>query len=162
MRDQSEDLIDDFFRRAAKKKHTVCTAESCSAGTLATAFAKGEGASKQFVGGIVAYTKEAKINLLDVPADMLVEQTAVCAPVAESMALGAVRRSGASLGVSITGVAGPHEDEDGNPVGLIYCGVARRDGVTQHLRLDLADKDPEANIRRASTAALKLLLRFTV
>jgi len=98
MRDQLEDLIDDFFRRAAKKKHTVCTAESCSTGTLATAFAKGEGASKQFVGGIVAYTKEAKINLLDVPADMLVEQTAVCAPVAESMALGAVRRSGASLG----------------------------------------------------------------
>ena len=161
MSDELQGLIDELFHRAAERKLTFCTAESCSAGTLATAFAKGEGASTQFIGGIVAYSKEAKISLLDVPAGLLAEQTAVCAPVAEAMALGAVRRSRASLGVSITGVAGPNEDEDGNPVGLIFCGVGRGDGVTQHLRLDLADKDPEANIRHASTAALRLLLRFS-
>jgi PncC family amidohydrolase len=84
------------------------------------------------MGGVVTYTKEMKIRALGVPAELIVRGTAVCADVAEAMARGACRLSGASLGVSITGVAGPKPDEDGNPVGLVYCSVPRADESTRN------------------------------
>jgi len=155
-----EDLIDDILQHAAAHRLTLCTAESCSAGRLATAFAKGEGAYDVFLGGVVAYTKEAKTRLLAVPPDLLRIGTAVCGEVAEAMALGAVQKSGASFGVSITGVAGPNPDEDGNPVGLIYCGVARSNGSVRHIRLELTNRHPEDNIEAACVAALALLKSF--
>src|SRR5436309_3323482 len=155
-----EDLIQDILQHAAAHRLTLCTAESCSAGKLATAFAEGEVASDVFHGGVIAYTKEAKTRLLGVPPVLLRESTAVCAAVAEAMALGAVQKSGASFGVSITGVAGPGPDEDGNPVGLMYCGVARSNGTVRHIRLDLASRNPEDNIRAACVAALSLLKSF--
>ncbi|MGA7739306.1 MAG: nicotinamide-nucleotide amidohydrolase family protein, partial [Pseudolabrys sp.] len=98
----------------------ACTAESCSAGKLAMVLSKAEGASKYFLGGMVAYTKEMKTRLLSVPSDLIHRDTAVSAGVAEAMAQGASRSFNADLGVSITGVAGPEPDEDGNPVGLVY------------------------------------------
>lgn len=76
----------------------------------------------------MTYTKDMKARVLGVPTQILDEKTAVCGEVAEAMALGALLRSGATVAVSITGVAGPDEDEDGNPVGLVFCGVARKDG----------------------------------
>jgi nicotinamide-nucleotide amidase len=121
---------------------------------------KGDGASKAFLGGIVAYTKDAKTRLLAVPADLLMRETAVCAAVAEAMARGAVLKSGAALGVSITGVAGPEPDEDGNPVGLVYCGVARAGGATRSWRLELAATSPDAVIAEACASALRLLRNF--
>jgi nicotinamide-nucleotide amidase len=154
-------LVNELLEHAAAHGLTICTAESCSAGALAVAFAQGEGASKHFLGGIVAYTKDAKQNLLGVPAAVLTTNTAVCASVAELMALGAVRRFKADFGVSITGVAGPDPDEDGNPVGLIYCGVARNNGATRHVRIDLASKEPATNVQEACVAALQLLKSFS-
>jgi nicotinamide-nucleotide amidase len=155
-----EELIDGILEYATAHGLTVCTAESCSAGRLAIAFAKGEGAADAFLGGVIAYTKEAKTRLLGVPSVLLRERTAVCGAVAEAMALGAVQKSGAAVGVSITGVAGPGADEDGHPVGLVYCGVARRDGSVRHHRLDLASRNPEDNIEAACVAALSLLKSF--
>jgi PncC family amidohydrolase len=160
MQNALHELIDQATHYAVQHKLTFCTAESCSAGALASAFAKGQDAATCLTGGIVAYTKEGKTNLLGVSAKLLEEKGAVCAEVAEEMALGAVRRSRASFGLSITGVAGPTEDEDGNPVGLIYCGVASSTGLTKHIRLELPSKDPEANVKAACVAAVDLLLRF--
>src|SRR5882757_2794142 len=96
-----DDLANEILQHAAARGLTVCTAESCSAGRLAIAFARGEGASESFHGGIVAYTKDAKVRLLGVSLDLIREGTAVCGAVAEAMALGALRRSEASLGVSV-------------------------------------------------------------
>ena len=121
-------LADEILEYARVRNETIVTAESCSAGMLALAFAKGEGASQHFMGGFVTYTKEMKSRVLGVPPSLLQEKTAVCGEVAEAMAIGALLRSGASVAVSVTGVAGPTEDEDGNPVGLVYCGVARKEG----------------------------------
>jgi nicotinamide-nucleotide amidase len=103
-----------------------------------------------------------KMRLLDVSADALHECTAVSAVVAEAMALGVVKKSGANLGVSITGVAGPEPDEDGNPVGLVYCGVARDDGSTQHVKLEVGKKQPEAVVEDACEASLALLRDFAL
>jgi nicotinamide-nucleotide amidase len=116
-------LVGEILEYARVRNEKIVTAESCSADTLALAFSKGEGASQHFLGGFVTYTKEMKARVLGVPPLLLQEKTAVCGEVADAMAIGALLRSGASVAVSVTGVAGPTEDEDGNPVGLIYCGA---------------------------------------
>jgi nicotinamide-nucleotide amidase len=160
MSGETKELADELIQFAATHGLTFCTAESCSAGALAAALAKGEGASQAFLGGIVAYTKEAKTRLLSVPPDLLLRQTAVSAEVAEAMARGAVLKTGATLGISITGVAGPEPDEDGNPVGLVYCGAARTGGATKTLRLELGKRSPDEIVERACIAALRLLRNF--
>jgi nicotinamide-nucleotide amidase len=128
-------LAEDVLKQAIRCGWSVVTAESCTAGELANHLSKIDGASTHFHGGIVAYTKDMKTAALGVPAALLREKTAVCADVASAMAKGALGRSPADVAVSVTGVAGPQPDEDGNPVGLIYCAVARRGGAvkTAHL-----------------------------
>jgi nicotinamide-nucleotide amidase len=138
---------------------TICTAESCSAGRLALVLSKTEGASKYFMGGVITYTKEMKTRLLGVPPELIQRCTAVCAEIAEAMAQGVIARSKADLGVSITGVAGPEPDEDGNPVGLVYCAVARS-GMTKHIKLRCKSKNPDEIIDEACVEALKLLRSF--
>jgi PncC family amidohydrolase len=94
-----------------------------------------------------------------VPPDLIQRDTAVSAKVAEAMALGAIRRFNADLGISITGVAGPEPDEDGNPVGLVYCAVARSE-ITQSVELRCKSAKPDEIIDEACVAALKLLHSF--
>jgi PncC family amidohydrolase len=77
---------------------------------------------------VVAYAKRMKEEMLGVPHDLLRDKSAVCAEVAQAMARGILTRCSADLAVAITGVVGPETDEDGNPVGLIYCACARRAG----------------------------------
>jgi hypothetical protein len=89
----------------------------------------------------------------DTPAERAVgpfqRDTAVSAEVAEAMAKGAIRRFNADLGVSITGVAGPEPDEDGNPVGLVYCAVARSE-TTQFVELRCKSAKPDEIIDEAA------------
>jgi len=153
-------LADEILEYARAHNETIVTAESCSAGMLALAFSKGEGASQHFMGGFVTYTKDMKSRVLGVPPSLLHEKTAVCGEVAEAMAIGALLRSGASVAVSITGVAGPSEDEDGNPVGLVYCGVARKEGGHRHIKLQCPPGKPDAILDAACTEALRLFRAF--
>src|SRR4029079_9826011 len=132
----NEKLADEIIEFAKAHGMTVAVAESCSAGRLAQLFSKAEGASKHFLGGVVAYTKQTKMRVLAVSSDLIDAGTAVCGPVAEAMARGAALLLRADLGVAITGVAGPSPDEDGNPVGLVYCAVATKDGRSRHIRLE--------------------------
>ena len=154
-------IAEEIMEFAKAHNLTICTAESCSAGRLAQEFAKTEGASKHFMGGVVSYTKEAKSRVLAVPHDLIASETAVCSGVAEAMARGAVARFGASLGVSITGVAGPEPDEDGNQVGLVYCGVARRNGGATSKHLNSKSSKPEGIIEEACIEAMRLLRSFS-
>jgi nicotinamide-nucleotide amidase len=155
-----EAIANEILQHAKAAGLTLATAESCSAGRLATAFAKGESASQYYTGGFVTYTKDAKALLLGVPRDMLSSETAVSANVAVAMARGTVVRAQASLAVAITGVTGPDPDEDGNPVGLVYCAVARNDGSSRQIRLELGNGEPETLIENACRAALRLLRDF--
>jgi nicotinamide-nucleotide amidase len=154
-----ERLAVEVLEAAKNSKLTICTAESCSAGRLALALSKAEGASQHLMGGVVAYTKEMKIRALGVPEELIQRGTAVCADVAEAMARGGRRLSGATLGVSITGVAGPEPDEDGNPVGLVYCSVVRADAL-KVIELHSAAKKPDAVIEEACVEALELVRSF--
>ena len=155
-----ENHANEILQRAKAYGLALATAESCSAGRLAVAFSKAEGASQHFMGGFVTYTKDAKALMLGVPRDMLSKETAVSANVATAMAQGAVAQAKASLAVAITGVTGPDPDEDGNPVGLVYCAAARSDGTSRHLRLDLGKGEPELLIDKSCLAALRLLRDF--
>jgi nicotinamide-nucleotide amidase len=128
---------------------TLATAESCTAGALVHLLTEAPGAADIVHGGFVAYTKDNKACALGVPRSLLAEHTAVSAPVAMAMAQGALERSPADVAVSITGVAGPDPDEDGNPVGLVYVSAVHRDGRSQ-VREHRFGKKPKAAICEAA------------
>ena len=107
---------------------TLGTAESCTGGLIAKRITDVPGSASAFLGGVVSYHCEVKAGLLGVSQALLDEKGAVCAQVAEQMAQGARRALGCDLAVSVTGVAGPDPDERGNPVGLVYTGLAAPDG----------------------------------
>jgi nicotinamide-nucleotide amidase len=121
-----KDLAKDVMARAKAHGLTLVTAESCTAGRLAAVLAEAPGAGKHLHGGFITYTKDMKHHVLGVDARLLREKSAVCAEVAEAMAAGALHASPADVAVAITGVAGPEPDEDGNPVGLVFCASAKR------------------------------------
>jgi len=136
---------------------TLALAESCTGGLIASRIVNVPGSSEYFLGGVVAYSNNAKVELLGVPADLLAAHGAVSAPVAEAMAVGAMRRLGATLGVSVTGIAGPGGGTPEKPVGLVYIGLARGDWTEVH-RLQLGG-DRERIRWHTSQAALDLIRR---
>ena len=107
---------------------TLGTAESCTGGLIAKRLTDVPGSACAFLGGVVSYHCEVKAGLLGVSQALLDEKGAVCAQVAEQMAQGARRALGCDLAVSATGVAGPDPDDRGNPVGLVFVGLAAPDG----------------------------------
>ena len=111
---------------------TLSVAESATGGMLAERITEVPGSSDYFVGGFLVYTDRMKSALLGVSEELLREHTAVSAPVAEAMALGARERTGSTWAVAITGVAGPATDSDPAPVGTIFTAVAGPDGCRTH------------------------------
>jgi nicotinamide-nucleotide amidase len=119
----------------AAKKYTLATAESCTGGLLAQRITAIPGSSKQFLGGAVVYSNELKTAFADVPADLIATHGAVSEQVARALAQGIRKRTNASVGIGITGIAGPTPGSDTNkPVGLVYIGLATPTAttVTQH------------------------------
>ena len=116
----------DVMAEAKQQSLTLVTAESCTGGLIASVLSQAPGAGDHLHGGFVTYTKQQKAKALGVSARLLEERGAVCEPVARALAEGALERSPADIAISVTGVAGPDTDEDGNPVGLVYLAAARR------------------------------------
>ena len=108
---------------------TLATAESCTGGLIARRITALPGASRVYRGGVVSYWTEVKAAVLGVPQDLLDQYGAVSEPTARAMAEGARHITGADIAVSVTGVAGPDPDERGNPVGLVFIGLATPDGT---------------------------------
>ena len=123
---EEETLQDAVLRLLAANRMSLATAESVTAGLVANRLAQVPGASDWFRGGVVAYTNEVKASLLGVPTELIERHTAVSGPVAEAMAEGVRRRLGTDLAVSTTGYAGP----TGDPVGLVFVGLASAAGVS--------------------------------
>lgn len=127
--------------------HRVALAESCSGGLLAARITDLSGASDYFAGGVVAYSNEAKSELLGVDSELIEARGAVSPAVAEAMAIGAMERFGADVAVSITGIAGPGGGSEEKPVGYV-CFNARladgtriaRDPVIPGGRLDIRER----------------------
>lgn len=108
----------------------VATAESCTGGELASRITNVSGASNVFGHGFITYANEAKSLHLGVPAGLIVQHGAVSEPVAQAMAEGALRASGADHALSCTGVAGPTGGTEEKPVGTVFVGLASKNEST--------------------------------
>ena len=106
---------------------TLATAESCTGGLLAQRLTAVPGSSRYFLGGAVVYSDALKTTFAGVPAELVASKGPVSAEVARALAEGIRTRTGASLGISITGIAGPTPGtgpDAGKPIGLVYIGLA--------------------------------------
>jgi nicotinamide-nucleotide amidase len=137
---------------------SLVTAESCTAGLVAAVLSHGAQASEWLHGGFVVYTKAQKSEALGVDDRLLASQGSVNSEVAREMAEGALRHSHATLGLSVTGVLGPNPDEDNNPPGLVYLGLARSGQPTTVVRCDFGKIDPDEVRRRTVIRALELVV----
>ena len=113
-----------IIQAAIKKGITITTAESCTGGMVAAALTSVAGASAVFETGFITYANSAKIKLLGVPEALIKKHGAVSKQVAKAMAEGARKKSGATIAISITGIAGPTGGSATKPVGTVFIGVA--------------------------------------
>ncbi len=116
----------------ARRGETVCFAESCTGGMIASQLVACPGASDVLKESFVTYCDSAKAGLLGVKEETLREHTAVSAECAAEMAEGARSVSGADWAVSVTGYAGPDGGDETHPVGTVFVGVAGADGTQTH------------------------------
>ncbi|HEY6414360.1 MAG TPA: competence/damage-inducible protein A [Edaphobacter sp.] len=140
---------------------SLAAAESCTGGLLAQRLTAIPGSSRYFLGGAVVYGDELKTRFADVPTELIATKGPVSAEVARALAEGIRTRTGASLGIAITGIAGPGPGEPGpdanKPIGLVYVALA--DGTdTQVKELNLGG-DRERIRYWASQHALELVRR---
>ena len=136
--DSLEALVLALLREQEK---TFSAAESLTGGLIGSRFTALPGASAVFRGGAVTYCDAVKAGLLGIDPTLIAEKGAVSREVAREMALGVRRVTGADLGVSATGLAGP--DGDGrNPVGTVFVGLSAPEGVwVRHLNLGKGNRD---------------------
>ena len=133
-------------------------AESCSGGLLAARITNLPGASAYLAGGVVAYSNQAKEELLGVDAGLIETHGAVSPQVAEAMAVGALERFGADVAVSITGVAGPDGGTEDKPVGYVCFNALLADGAS--IARDPLIPGGRADIRERSALVGMHLLRL--
>ena len=138
-----------------KQNATIAAAESCTGGLFAERLTTIAGSSAYFLGGVVCYSNEMKTAWADVPQEMIATKGAVSTEVAIALAEGIRRRVGSTLGVGITGVAGPGGGSEEKPVGTVHIALANAAGVRERaLRLP---GDREMVRLQASQAALDMV-----
>jgi nicotinamide-nucleotide amidase len=155
---QSESLEEVVANALIANKSTISTAESCTGGLLAERLTRTPGSSAYFLGGVVSYSNELKSSWVDVPAEMIQAHGAVSAEVALALADGIRRRTGSTLGVGITGVAGPGGGTPEKPVGLVH--IALTDGGPPREHAIRFPGDRERVRWQASQTALDLVRRY--
>lgn len=126
---QGETLEEVVGMYLVMRQKTLAVAESCSGGMLAERLTAFPGSSNFFLGGAVCYSNGLKTKLAGVPAALIEEHGAVSRPVAHAMAEGVRARTGASIGVGITGIAGPTGGSPEKPVGLVFIALADERGT---------------------------------
>jgi nicotinamide-nucleotide amidase len=139
---------------------TLAVAESCTGGLVAELVTSVPGASRSFLGGVVAYANETKAAFLDVDPALIGAHGAVSAEVARAMAEGARRRFGASIALAVTGIAGPDGGSIKKPVGLVHWAVTS-DAGTRAKHAVLSGNREQVR-RRAAFAALALARRVVL
>ncbi len=135
----------------ARHRSTVGVGESCTGGLISTLLTDVPGSSRYVMLSVVAYRNRAKQQWLGVPPSLLTRYGAVSAPVARAMAEGARRRSGATFGLGVTGIAGPGGGTPKKPVGLVYIAWAGPAG-TRSVRALFSGDRPAIRMQAAQLA----------
>ena len=157
LRTQAAFVLDTCWKAGVR----VATAESCTGGLIGAVLTEIPGASAVIDRGFITYSNDAKIALLDVPADLLDTCGAVSEPVARAMAEGVlVRCPAVHLAIGVTGIAGPDGGSPTRPVGLVHIAVARRGGSTLHRKAVFPGE--RTAVRLATVAAALALLAASV
>lgn len=143
-------------RLLAEQGRTVALAESCTGGLIGHRLTQVPGSSAYVDRGAICYSNQAKVDMAGVPASLITRHGAVSREVAAAMAKGIRERAGVSVGLSVTGIAGPGGATTTKPVGLVYVGLDGGPGaaVTQEFRFH---GDRSVIKQRSSQAALNLL-----
>jgi nicotinamide-nucleotide amidase len=124
--DSLEQIVSYFLQM---RDATLSVAESCTGGLVAERLTSVSGSSRYFIGGAVVYSNELKTQLADVPADLIDVYGAVSEQVARALAEGIRKKCGTSLGLGVTGVAGPTGGTAEKPVGLAFHALATHAGT---------------------------------
>lgn len=138
---------------------TLATSESLTAGLLASTVARIPGASDVLRGGLIVYATDLKTSLAGVPGAVLSRHGAVSGETARALADGAAGRCGATVGIGLTGVAGPAEQE-GHPVGTVYIGVRMPGAGTWSVPVSLTGDRQQIRDAACSAALEQILLRL--
>ncbi len=151
----SEEILHEYMH---SKGLTISTAESCTGGLVSDRITNVSGSSEYFPGGIVAYSYEAKANLLGVSWDTLNAHGAVSEETVLEMARGVRKVFNASIGISVSGIAGPTGGMPEKPVGLTWFGLSTERG--EWARHFVWDGDRVANKHHSSEAALQFVIDY--
>ena len=155
------DLSEAAVRALRDRGDQLVLAESCTGGLIAGAVTAVPGASDVFDRGFVTYSNQSKTDLLGVPDALLVKHGAVSAPVAEAMAAGTLSATvSATIGLAVTGIAGPGGGTPQKPVGLVYLALTRR-GRPPEAHRYVFPGDRESIRTAAVETALRLIVRAT-
>lgn len=106
------------------RQSTLSVAESCTGGLIAQRITSVPGSSRSFLGGAIVYSDLLKTSFANVPAELIAQHGAVSKEVAEALAKGIRQRTGATLGLGVTGIAGPTGATEEKPVGLVYVALS--------------------------------------
>jgi len=151
----NENVLKKVSNYLIDKKLTIATAESCTGGLIAHTLTNISGSSVYFERGIVSYSNKSKIELLEVPKNLIKEYGAVCEQVAKAMATGIRKNSNVDIGLATTGIAGPTGGTKEKPVGLVYISLSnKKDTIVKKF---MFKEDRIGNKTATCNAALKLL-----
>lgn len=141
-----------------QKRLTLAAAESCTGGLVSSRITDVPGSSAYFLGGVVAYSYEAKASLLGVSWDTLNKYGAVSRETVIEMARGARKLFNADIAVSISGIAGPGGGTDAKPVGTVWVGLSASGG--EEARHFVWEGDRILNKQLSSEAAMQFILDY--
>ena len=137
------------------RQSTLAVAESCTGGLVAQRITAVPGSSRSFLGGAVVYSDPLKTSFANVPPELIAKHGAVSAEVAAAMAEGIRKRTGSTLGLGVTGIAGPTGGTESKPVGLVYFAVSDAQSTDGYNRTFRGDRE---RVRQwASQQALDLI-----
>jgi nicotinamide-nucleotide amidase len=143
----------------SSKNRSLAVAESCSGGLLSDMITDQPGSSKYYCGGIVAYSRDAKIKVLGLPEKILDEDGIISEKTALAMSDAVRAKFNSDYGIGITGIAGPESDDSGSPVGLIYIAVTCNENATcKHYTFGGGRKAIKERAAQLSLNTLRLML----
>ena len=154
----TNELVKELAQKLLTRGKTIATAESCTGGNIAHNITLLAGSSQYFLGGIVSYANEVKMNVLGVSKEDLDKYGAVSKAVVESMATGACRTIGSNYSVATSGIAGPGGGSEEKPVGTVWMAVS--DGKNVVSKKWNFDGSREEIIEKATKTAIFMLLEI--